>query len=341
VDLAASVAFDDEEDAAAAIAAVAAVEGVGAESSFVPVLSKSAKRRAARKLTEQYRAEAQFAAFRSPQPLGAAAVAAAAAPLSSVWRSASPPSAHMRFAPPPPHSADRQPDSGSRLQHSQSPLPALREMFPALDREVLDSIFVQCGRSFENVVEYMLGHDAAQARDDQQMQAALTASLAAAALEGVEIDASSLSSSLRAYNGTDRLSQLSADLFQLVCDHLNSFELARLASVSRDARTQVDAGAFAHVEKLDLSRFASWPDWRMLRMIARFPSTSSISFRNTHFHSFAQLAATCFGRHIRMLSFSGCPRLQDIHLHELFDLGEHLHTLDLSACENLTDDGLE
>jgi len=245
----------------------------------------------------------------------------------------------MRFAPPP-HSAGGGFSSvrNNNVHYSPSPLPALREMFPALDADVLESIYISCGRSFESVVQYMLQHDDTQTRDEQQMQAALTASLAAAALEGIVVEP--LPAQLAASRGVDRLSPLSADLFQLLCEHLNSFELARLASVSRDARTQVDAGAFAHVEKVDLSRYASWPDWRMLRMVARFPSTTAVSFRNTEFKSFAQLAATCFGRHIRMLSFSGCPRLQDVHLHELFDLGEHLATLDLSACE-ITDDGLE
>jgi len=308
------------------------------ESSFTPVLSKSAKRRAQRKLNEQLRAEAhaRFSPFRTPPPPQAAAAAVSAPP--SAWHSATPP---LRFAPPPPRSAGGGLNvRNNNVQFSPSPLPALREMFPALDADVLESIFISCGRSFETVVAQLLTHDDAQTRDDRQMQAALSASLAAAALEGIPVDPLS-ADLLAAPRGVDRLSPLSADLFQLLCEHLNSFELARLASVSRDARTQVDAGAFAHVEKVDLSRFASWPDWRMLRMVARFPSSHCVSFRNTEFKSFTQLAATCFGRHIRMLSFSGCPRLQDVHLHELFDLGEHLDTLDLSACENLTDDGLE
>jgi hypothetical protein len=141
----------------------------------------------------------------------------------------------------------------------------------------------------------------------------------------------------------DRVSALSSDLFQLICENLNSFDLARFASVSRDARTQVDAGAFAQLDKVDLSRFAAanWPDWRMLRMVARFPATSSLSFRNTRFRSFGELASVCFGRQIRQLSFAGCSTLQDVHLSELFDMGEHLQTLDLAGCENLTDDGLE
>ena len=138
----------------------------------------------------------------------------------------------------------------------------------------------------------------------------------------------------------DSLSALSADLFALIAESLNLFELAALGAVSRDARAQIESGAFARVDKLDLARYGSWPDWRLMRMLARFPSTTNISFKNTAFQSFDQLAGVCFGRRVRQISFAGCAEIQDRHCHELFGLGEHLTALDLTACE-ITDDGLE
>jgi len=207
-------------------------------------------------------------------------------------------------------------------------------MFPSVDREVLSAIFSSCGRSFEATVEYMLANDAAESRDEKQIQSALCASLADAALSDDDRAASPPGGRV------DSLSALSADLFALITDHLNLFELARLAAVSRDARAQIESGAFARVDKLDLARYSDWPDWRLMRMLARFPSTTNISFRNTAFKSFDQLAAVCFGRRVRQISFAGCSEIQDRHCHELFGLGEHLTALDLSACE-LTDDGLE
>ena len=311
---------DDEADAAAAAGAAAS-----GSASFTPVLSKSAKRRARAKMAEAFRAEEQYAAFSMPlRP---------------------PPAAAQRFVTPPPaaHLSVHHSSSGGSMQHSSSPLPDLAEMFPSVDRDVLSAIFQSCGRSFEATVEYMLTNDAAQTREDKHMQAALSASLAAAALD--DGSPSSSPPPVAAGGGVDHMSSLSGDLFSLVCESLNLFDLTNLASVSRDARAQVESGSFARMERLDLGRYAAWPDWKLLRMLARFASPTIISFRNSSFKSFSQLGATCFGRRIKQLSFAGCHKLGDADCHALFamgaGIGEHLQSLDLSQCEGLTDDGLE
>lgn len=307
-----AAAGSDEEEA---------VDGAAPASSFTPVLSKSAKRRARAKLADAFRAEEQYASFTMPlRPPSSSSSQRFITP---------PPAAHLNVHYGQPHSA------GGSMHHSASPLPALAEMFPTIDSEVLSAIFQNCGRSFEATVEYMLANDAAQSREEKQMQSALNASLAAAALED------GLPSVSPPVQGVDNLSLLSGDLFSLVCENLNLFDLTNLASTSRDARSQVELGSFASRDRLDLGRYASWPDWKLLRMLARFSGTTIISFRNTSFKSFEQLAATCFGRHIKQVSFAGCHNLQDLDCNELFGLGEHLESLDLSQCDNLTDDGLE
>ena len=313
--------------------AAAAVEPAD---SFAPVLSKSARRRLARAKGEQYRAEAHFAAIKA---------AAAAPAVPSQPRFFTPPPASRNNNSSSSHYAAQLSRSAGPLhggQHSASPLPALQELFPDLSSDLLNSLWLQCNRSFEGVVDYMLAHQTESTEEEKRMQSALTASLAEAASESSSSSASASPSPPARVVGSDNLSQLSGDLFSLVCDFLNLFELSMLAGVSKDARNQTECGAFARVDKLDFARYAtSWPDWKMLRMVARFSSTTSLSFRNTRFKSFSQLSSLCFGRRIKHLSLAGCVHLGDHHLHELMGLGEFLESLDLNQVDNLTDEGLE
>lgn len=208
----------------------------------------------------------------------------------------------------------------------------LQDMFPGIEVEVLEAIYQSCG-TFDRVVEYMLTETAHEAHQERQIQQAIQASTAE--FEGLDVSPS-LPSRI------DRLSTLPLEIFFHCCSYLDPiFDLAVLGSCNREIQGQCDQ-LISRVDSLDFSRsrFSHWNDWRILRMMSRYPGTEQISLRNTQFRSFDQLHRVCFGRKLRSLSVSGCLGLEDHHLQELFGLGEYLTSLDLSFTD-LTDDGLE
>lgn len=229
--------------------------------------------------------------------------------------------------------------TGGILTTHMSPLYVLYNMFPSIDREVIQTVFTQLDRNQERVIDFLL--------EQQDHDAALSVG---ANISSPSTTVGQLSSSSRNHSpnkvhvilGIDSFSHVSQDIFFSITDFLDSFDIGRLSRVSHELK-KMSEQIYSRVTKLCLSskRYSAWKDEHILYMISKFTSLQYLDMRNlSKFHGWKSLPMILFGTSITHLIVSNCQTINDLSLSDIMQIGSKLESLDISHCA-ITDDGLE
>lgn len=233
-------------------------------------------------------------------------------------------------------------------QHEEEEMDALshlQAMFPQLDTSMLEAAYIAHECDMPSTVQYLL--------DQQHAHAAFARALAPPAA--------------LALAGLDRLTILPSDLFVPLCSFLSVFELFHLSLCNRQLKSEIHSCYHTHVHYLNFgsAAFRAWRDKpgcddKFIHIIQLFPNLKQLNFSNcSYFRSFDLLPYACMSLPLEQLSFANCDMITDHHVHDIMIMGgkrnnnttptsttsppdlSHLTELDLSGCNNITDEALE
>lgn len=188
----------------------------------------------------------------------------------------------------------------------------IQHMFPAVDSFVVEHVFQLCGSSTERTIDYLLRETGHQPE------------------VGGTTDQSSDKAPGNKNGCPDPLGALPMDAFFKICDYLDIFGVGVLSVLSRECHRQA-AEVQSKVTQLTFTRFRSWPDQKILGMIACFPNLTSLSLRKCeNFLSFVALPSACANPCLTSLNLADCPELTTDDVCILVGFLSNLESLDLS-----------
>lgn len=136
----------------------------------------------------------------------------------------------------------------------------IQAMFSQVDPSVVQAVFEGLGHDAHATVEYLL----TECGEPEPAPPSASATRASA------------TDPVRRF---DILSNVPADVFAIICDYLELFELGRVAQMNRTCN-RLTAAAFDRWKSFNMAKFRTWGDIRMLRLLHKFTKLESVSMAN-------------------------------------------------------------